>query len=115
MHLDQVREMMIANDRPELEQIHGGVIQLWEDGEITYQKSGDLLWNRSLHSFDRGYDSIKIPNLPHSYNGFGYVVIESHELARKIRVEMFPEDHVERKLYNEIYAPGKSGHNSPQI
>ncbi len=27
----------------------GMVYQVWQDGEITLQKSGDLLWQRNLH------------------------------------------------------------------
>lgn len=50
------------------------VHQVWEDGEITLQKCGDLLWCRSLHSMKTKLDSaISIERFPHHRWGHGYI------------------------------------------
>ncbi len=45
---------------PELANQEGQVCQLWEDGEVTLQKSGSLLWMRGLHSI---YSGLVAPTL----------------------------------------------------
>lgn len=39
---------------PTLAEQAGHVYQVWEDGEITLQKCGPLLWQRNLHMIERG-------------------------------------------------------------
>lgn len=47
-------QVIAAKHNPELAKQPGHVYQVWEDGEITLQKCGDLLWQRSLHSIYPG-------------------------------------------------------------
>ena len=39
----------------------GHVTQIWEDGEITSQNSGELLWMRGLHSLLGGIPNLRLP------------------------------------------------------
>lgn len=50
MTTEELRLFIAARNNPELAKPPGMVYQIWEDGEITLQKSGYLLWQRSLHS-----------------------------------------------------------------
>lgn len=47
-----LQELINFHSHPEMAYQTGMVYQVWEDGEITLQKSGDLLWERSLHCID---------------------------------------------------------------
>lgn len=53
---DQVNALN-NDDAPKQE---GMVYQVWEDGEITLQKSGSLLWRRSLHCIVPGTESCSL-------------------------------------------------------
>ena len=68
--LSDLETKLLALHDPNLEKQDGGVVQIWQDGEITYQKSGDLLWQRSLHCFAMppGDETI-FPNLPMKLSG----------------------------------------------
>jgi len=46
-----IKTLLYKENNPELAKQHGMVKQLWNDGEITCQKSGELLWQRTLHQF----------------------------------------------------------------
>ena len=46
---------------PTLARKSGYVTQIWEDGEITSQKSGELLWMRGLHSLLGGIPNLRLP------------------------------------------------------
>ena len=53
---DKIKSEVIGAHNPALSQIDGKhVFQLWSDGEITKQKGGSLLNQRSLHSFNPGF------------------------------------------------------------
>ncbi len=63
------------------------VIQVWEDGEITFQKNCDLLWQRSLHQIHpplkRYVAGLK---LPHEWeDGHSFAFVGSQEEAMRIR------------------------------
>lgn len=61
------------------------VIQVWEDGEITFQKNCDLLWCRNLHQMEPPcrylVGGLK---LPMEYNGHSYAYV-TREDAYRIR------------------------------
>lgn len=42
-------QLIQRHSHPELAQRSGHVLQVWHDGEVTSQKAGDLLWQRTLH------------------------------------------------------------------
>lgn len=53
------------------------VYQCWEDGEVTLQKCGELLWQRTLH-IDQfacipSKPEILALDWPHRHNGHAYV------------------------------------------
>lgn len=54
MTIIELKAFIASKHKPELALLPGMVKQVWEDGEITCQKSGDLLWQRTLHSFQPG-------------------------------------------------------------
>ncbi len=47
----QVDEVLAEHGRTieEVKSVEGHCIQIWDDGEITSQKGGAILWNRTLH------------------------------------------------------------------
>jgi hypothetical protein len=44
-----LRQLILQHHHPELAQVSGHVLQVWHDGEVTTQKAGELLWQRTLH------------------------------------------------------------------
>jgi len=72
-----MKELITSCNNDELAKQSGMVYQVWEDGEITLQKSGDLLWRRTLHSIHYGMSDKAIPieDFPHKSgsHGFAYV------------------------------------------
>lgn len=64
------------------------VWQVWSDGEITLQKCGDLLWQRSLHSVVPAIPGAdpKWLKFPHPYRGGNSLAwVASEEEARTVR------------------------------
>lgn len=62
------------------------VVQVWQDGEITFQKCGDLLWQRNLHQIApplRHY--VAGLKFPREHYGNSYAFVGSEEEARRIR------------------------------
>lgn len=70
-----LQELLMIHHKPELAEKVGMVYQVWEDGEVTLQKCGPLLWQRNLHIIDIGNKSKAVdPTLfPCQYNGHGYI------------------------------------------
>lgn len=67
----------------------GMVYQVWEDGEVTLQKSGELLWQRNLHLIEGGI--IKAwakENMPVVETSHGYAFVASKEDCDEIRRAM---------------------------
>ena len=48
--LDDLQATVIEHSTPELAKLDAHVYQVWSDGEVTLQKAGPLLWQRTLHS-----------------------------------------------------------------
>lgn len=76
-----------AMDCPAAAQAEGPVYQVWEDGEITLQKAGSLLWRRNLRCIEMGNESKALPcdALANKYNNHSFVFLDSHEAAAQAR------------------------------
>lgn len=83
---------------PDLHKKVGMVCQLWEDGEITLQKAGDLYGQRNLHMIVPGkIVSIKGSEMPvPAHDGHGFAFIESTEKAAELRKLLGDQDHWDR-------------------
>jgi hypothetical protein len=59
------------------------VYRVWEDGEITLEKGGELFGQRSLHMIRPGYGSVSPELMPHmNYSGtHGYLFAVNRETA----------------------------------
>lgn len=69
----------------------GMVYQVWEDGEITLQKSGELLWQRTLHCMTSGLNkSLPLDVFPEKQREthHAYIFCESREIAEQVRKEI---------------------------
>lgn len=55
------QEIISLHSKPDLAKLPGMVRQVWEDGEITCQKSGELLWQRTLHCLEPGDAAKAVP------------------------------------------------------
>lgn len=61
----QIKEAIHKAHNPELANQPGMVNQIWQDGEHTCQKSGELLWQRTLHCFGSGFsDGLSASDMP---------------------------------------------------
>ena len=87
-----MKEFISSLNNDSLAREIGHVYQVWEDGEITLQKSGDLLWMRNLHSMEPGYPGSAIPveDFPHQSGERGYVFV-TEEKAYTIRKAILGE------------------------
>lgn len=87
----KLQEMLDAASNDALAKEEGHVYQVWNDGEVTSQKAGELLWQRSLHSMESGLEGVNITGLvwPHSqqYKNASYIFC-TREDALKIRIAM---------------------------
>lgn len=92
MTKEEIEALAQSVDNPELAKQHGMVTQVWEDGELTSQKSGDLLWQRTLHMFERGVQGAATLSLtfPHRSGGhsFAWVTTRDGYRVRKAIKEM---------------------------
>jgi len=75
---------VLSFDEPELQSEPGMVAQVWEDGELTLQKSGELLWCRSLHMIEPGRSGVRLEGMRSLYNGYGFVTVRELEKAREL-------------------------------
>lgn len=73
--LQVLQAAIAAANKPALAKVDGMVYQVWQDGEITLQKSGDLLGQRTLHSIKQGCDAVVSPDhFPdHNHDGVGFI------------------------------------------
>jgi hypothetical protein len=61
------------------------VCQVWDDGEITSQKGGELLWNRTLHSIYPALGFVTDVEFPCAHDsGHRYAVV-THDEALRVR------------------------------
>lgn len=65
----------------ELAKRPGNVYQIWEDGEITIQKSGDLLWERTLHPIISGIAGLSLP-MPMQFHAHSYAFVSTTSAVR---------------------------------
>jgi len=82
----ELKDIIAANSKPELAKLPGMVYQVWEDGEITLQKCGELLWQRTLHMMNAGDSARAVdPKLfTHQQGKHGYIFTDE-EGARTVR------------------------------
>lgn len=88
----QLKEFIASHHKPELAKQPGMVWQVWEDGELTLQKSGPLLWQRNLHMIKSGicnaFTAEEIMPQMMENSTHGYAFIESEEVGVEIRKAM---------------------------
>jgi hypothetical protein len=74
----ELKALITTHSHPELAEIdYEMVCQVWEDGEITLQKGGSLLNQRTLHTIDEGHpdhfvNAALFPHINTSGHGFIY-------------------------------------------
>jgi hypothetical protein len=78
--------MLHSLHKPELIDQPGMVYEIWEDGEITLTKSGDLYGQRNLHCIVPGMAgvSVPLPNKRHAGHSSMAVAEEDIVVARKL-------------------------------
>ena len=71
----------------------GMVYQVWEDGELTLQKGGGLLWQRNLHCIEMGQGGKSLPTgaLAHRYGEHSYIFCRDEADASKARSLIFAD------------------------
>jgi len=93
MTLLEIQELIKLHSNDQLSQEPGMVYQVWEDGEVTLQKSGDILWQRSLHCIKPGMsESINPNNFPHQTergNGYIFTTEEGTKIIRAAIAELY--------------------------
>ena len=100
--MDPLQELIAKHHNQDLEKRPGMVYQIWEDGEITLQKSGNLLWRRSLHSIIPGKPGVNIP-MPVKTEKHSYACVASSDIAEALRTLMGPKDPMDT-LHEEFFA-----------
>lgn len=74
---------------PDLDKKPGMVCQLWEDGEVTLQKCGELMHRRGLHMIQSGKSvSVPVEAMPVQMYGHGCVFVEDYNHAEEIAREL---------------------------
>jgi len=85
--LASIHELIKLAHNPELAKVEcDHVFQIWEDGEITMQKCGSLLWHRTLHRVVGGIDGLRLA-LPadHGVHCYAFVTqADAYEIGRQI-------------------------------
>ena len=67
--------------RPELAKEEGQVFQIWEDGEITAQESGDLLWQNSMQQIVAGIPKLSLP-MPVMFHAHCYAFVSGKDAVK---------------------------------
>lgn len=86
MTLEDLKILLAIADNPKAMETHPW--QVWEDGEATLQKGGDLLWCRTLHCIKMGFGkSLPLDLFPEKnrYNGHAYVWLDSEKDVNEVR------------------------------
>jgi len=89
-----LQEMINKASNDSLSEQVGMVYQVWDEGEITLQKSGDLLWDRSLHYMKPAIKVIEGINWPHVSGSHGYAFVDrddAESIRERIRREAIIE------------------------
>ncbi len=92
MKRNELVELISSKHNPELAKCSGHVHQVWFDGEVTLQKSGELLNMRNLHTIEAGftmsettiykYFNLRKDEMPNS-DGSAYVTGDDAKIIRK--------------------------------
>jgi len=95
MTQSQIEATIKELHRPELAQLEFDLVyQVWEDGSITLQKCGELLWHRYLLCVQPGdpQKAIPIDYFPCTHNGHGFIFADKHgaERLRSLILESTP-------------------------
>jgi len=84
-----IQELIDLHNHPEMAEQAGMVYQVYEDGEITLQKSGDLLGQRNLHRMSWPHEQYKKGyKWPSTVSGFGYIYTD-REGAEAVRDSLY--------------------------
>jgi len=83
-----IKDFVKKVDNPLLSSIGNKVvIQVWNDGCISCQKSGKLLWKRNLHCIKKGHP-VNSVEMPHKFkNGYSYAIVtfdDSYKISEMI-------------------------------
>jgi len=114
----QLQAVLAKVHKPHLAKLPGMVRQVWEDGEITLQKSGDLLWQRNLHMITPGLRTRKVPvecmpdhDDPKKPNAHGFAYVETEEDAMIVRdmINNLEGGTPDDDIYYEAYSTIKAG------
>jgi len=83
--VEKLQAAIVEESNDSLSKEPGMVYMVFEDGEVTLQKSGDLLWQRTLHCIVPGLKDAMSPDLfPHKLNKHGYAFV-TRDGAERIR------------------------------
>lgn len=85
MTRDEIEELARTVDAPSLAEEEAGMVtQVWEDGEITLQKCGALLWRRTLHMTAPGVTGAGDLGLvlPHRHGDHSYAFVTPEDAYR---------------------------------
>lgn len=87
---ERVCPVIDLHNHPELAQDEGMVYQVWQDGEITLQKSGSLLWQRAVHCIEYGSEFHAVPSewFPYQSGNNGYIFTDKTG-AEAVRAAIF--------------------------
>lgn len=90
MDIQQLRELIArTNEAGEADAASEGMVyQVWEDGSVTLQKSGSLLWKRGLHCIERGIPvGVEVEYFPpkNVENGHAYAFCHTKDDADEVR------------------------------
>lgn len=112
--------MLHSLHKPELRNEPGMVYEIWEDGEITLQKSGDLYGQRTLHMIVPGLQGVNTP-LPDNRGDHSCMAVHEDDIAiarklivgdvhdpyadclpgkRQSQAELFAEINARHDIYN---------------
>ena len=82
MNQTEVTAMLASFDTPEAKQ-QPMVYRVWEDGEITLEKGGELFGQRTLHMIRAGCGAVPPEWLPYQNHGctHGYLFALNREVA----------------------------------
>lgn len=80
MNNDQVKARLALLDSPEAKE-QPMVYRVWEDGEVTLEKGGELFGQRTLHMIHPGGAALPAEWMPHQNHGgtHGYLFARDYE------------------------------------
>jgi hypothetical protein len=112
---EQILAVLAKVHKPELAKQPGMVWQVWQDGEITLQKSGELLWRRNLHMMTPG---LKIRCVPADWmpsyqegdvNTYAFVSSEEDAMIVRNMINNLDGHTPELDIYFEAHQSVKAG------